>query len=64
MKLTDIQLATGIILIVFGGSKAWLTGAAAGWRGVIWGAISMVAVGAASAGAAYGLVRALASHGD
>jgi hypothetical protein len=59
-----LQLATGIILILFGAAKAWYTGAATGKLGVLWGAASMLAVGAASAAAAYGLVKALAGHGE
>lgn len=59
-----LQLATGIILVLFGAAKAWYTGAAVGIKGVVWGAVSMLAVGSASAAAAYGLVKALAGHGE
>lgn len=52
-------LATGIILILFGLAKAWFTGAATGPLGLIWGALSTLAVGAAAAAASYGVVRGL-----
>lgn len=52
-------LATGIILIIFGVAKAWFTGAANGVLGLIWGAVSTLAVGTAAAAASYGVVRGL-----
>ncbi len=54
------QLATGITLLLFGLAKAWFTGAAKGFLGLAWGAISMLAVGSAAAAASYGIVKALA----
>lgn len=52
-------LATGIVLIMFGVAKSWFTGAATGPWGLIWGALSTLAVGAAAAAASYGVVRGL-----
>jgi len=56
---TDTQLATGIVLILFGIAKSWFTGAATGAVGLAWGALSTLAVGGAAAAASYGIVRAL-----
>ena len=56
---TDPQLATGIVLILFGIAKSWFTGAATGAVGLAWGAVSTLAVGGAAAAASYGIVRAL-----
>lgn len=52
-------VVTGIILLVFGAFKTHYTGAAGGWKGYLWGAVSMLAVGGGAAGAAFGIVRAL-----
>jgi len=53
-------MATGIVLLLFGLAKSWFTGAATGPLGLIWGAMSMLAVGSAAAAASYGIVKALA----
>jgi hypothetical protein len=50
---------TGIILLIFGAVKSHVTGATGGYKGYIWGAFSMLMVGGAAAGAAYGIVRVL-----
>ncbi|KAG2159291.1 VIT family-domain-containing protein [Suillus bovinus] len=52
-------IITGIILLIFGGVKAQVTGAARSIWGYIWGAISTMAVGGFAAAAAYGLVTAI-----
>ncbi|KDQ18295.1 hypothetical protein BOTBODRAFT_28709 [Botryobasidium botryosum FD-172 SS1] len=52
-------LITGIILLIFGAVKTHVTGATGGARGYIWGAVSMLIVGGAAAGAAFGLVKAI-----
>ena len=49
-------IITGIVLLLFGAVKAHVTGAAIGWKGYGWGAVSMLMVGGCAAGAAYGLV--------
>ncbi len=56
--------ATGVILIIFGVTKAWFTGAATGWAGLVWGATSTLAVGAAAAAASYGVVKGLERGGQ
>ena len=53
------SLFTGVVLLVFGAVKARVTGASAGLKGYIWGALSTLLVGGAAAGAAYGIVKAL-----
>jgi VIT1/CCC1 family predicted Fe2+/Mn2+ transporter len=52
-------LLTGVVLLVFGAIKARVTGAGAGLKGYVWGAVSTLLVGGAAAGAAYGIVKAL-----
>jgi VIT1/CCC1 family predicted Fe2+/Mn2+ transporter len=52
-------LLTGIVLLVFGAIKAHVTGASAGTKGYIWGAVSTLLVGGAAAGAAYAIVKML-----
>ena len=49
-------ILTGAVLLVFGGVKARVTGAANGQLGYLWGALSMLMVGGAAAAAAYGMV--------
>ncbi|KAF7330088.1 hypothetical protein MKEN_00273200 [Mycena kentingensis (nom. inval.)] len=50
---------TGIVLLVFGAVKAQVTGAAVGFKGLVWGAVSTLLVGGVAAAAAFGIVRAL-----
>ncbi|KAF7291465.1 hypothetical protein MKEN_01489900 [Mycena kentingensis (nom. inval.)] len=50
---------TGIVLLVFGAVKAQVTGAAVGFKGHVWGAVSTLLVGGVAAAAAFGIVRAL-----
>ncbi|KAJ8516704.1 hypothetical protein ONZ45_g6014 [Pleurotus djamor] len=50
---------TGVILLIFGAIKARVTGAGAGAKGYVWGAISTLMVGGLAAGAAFGIVKAL-----
>lgn len=52
-------ILTLIVLLVFGVLKAYITGAATGWKGYVWGAVSTALVGGMAAGAAFGIVRAL-----
>ena len=52
-------IVTGIVLLIFGGVKAYITGAGVGVRGYLWGATSMLLVGGCAAGAAYGIVAAI-----
>lgn len=52
-------IVTGIILLIFGAVKTHYTGATGGWKGYLWGAVSMLAVGGGAAAAAFGIVRAL-----
>lgn len=52
-------IVTGITLLVFGFVKTHVSGAAGGWRGYIWGAVSTLCVGGAAAAAAYGIVAML-----
>ncbi len=52
-------IVTGIILFIFGGVKTYFTGATGGYRGYLWGAISMTLVGGFAAGAAFGLVEVM-----
>lgn len=49
-------IITGVILLIFGAIKARVTGAANTLLGYLWGAVSMLMVGGASAAAAYGMV--------
>ncbi|KAG8893891.1 hypothetical protein FRB99_001653 [Tulasnella sp. 403] len=53
------SIVTGIILLIFGAVKTHVTGATGGWRGYMWGAVSMLAVGGGAAAAAFGIVKAL-----
>ncbi|KAL0946272.1 hypothetical protein HGRIS_012524 [Hohenbuehelia grisea] len=55
-------LFTGIVLLVFGAVKARVTGAGAGAKGYVWGAVSTLLVGGLAAGAAFGLVKLLEAH--
>ncbi|KAF5345862.1 hypothetical protein D9756_009872 [Leucocoprinus leucothites] len=55
-------LVTGVVLLVFGAIKARVTGAGAGARGYIWGAVSTLLVGGLAAGAAFGIVKLLESE--
>ncbi|KAG9027451.1 hypothetical protein FRB95_007751 [Tulasnella sp. JGI-2019a] len=57
-------IVTGIILLIFGAIKTHFTGATGGWKGYLWGAVSMLAVGGSAAAAAFGIVRALEGAGD
>jgi vacuolar iron transporter family protein len=57
-------LLTGVVLLVFGAVKARVTGAGAGIKGYIWGAVSTLLVGGFAAGAAYGIVKALEGHSE
>lgn len=52
------SVITGIVLLIFGGVKARITGAASK-GGYVWGAVSTLAVGGAAAAAAYGIVALL-----
>lgn len=52
-------IITGIVLLIFGAVKARITGAARGFWGYVWGAVSTMAVGGAAAASAYGLVAAV-----
>jgi VIT1/CCC1 family predicted Fe2+/Mn2+ transporter len=52
-------IVTGIILFIFGGVKTYFTGATGGYRGYLWGAVSMTLVGGFAAGAAFGLVEVM-----
>lgn len=52
-------LVTGFVLLIFGAVKSRVTGAGAGAKGYVWGAVSTLLVGGAAAGAAYGIVKAL-----
>ena len=54
-----IQIMTGIVLLIFGAIKQHVTGAAGGFTGYIWGAVSTLCVGGAAAGAAFAIVKAL-----
>jgi hypothetical protein len=54
-----IQIVTGIVLLVFGAIKQHVTGAAGGFTGYLWGAVSTLCVGGAAAGAAFAIVKAL-----
>lgn len=58
-------IVTAIILLIFGAVKTHFTGATGGWRGYVFGAVSMLAVGGGAAGTAFGIVRALegVTHG-
>jgi len=64
--IPDVQTAliyscviSGIILLIFGAVKTHVTGATGGWRGYLWGAFSMLAVGGGAAAAAFGIVKAV-----
>ncbi|KIO18701.1 hypothetical protein M407DRAFT_246407 [Tulasnella calospora MUT 4182] len=64
--IDDVQTAliyscivTGVILLIFGAVKTYVTGASGGYRGYAWGAISMLMVGGGAAAAAFGIVKAL-----
>ncbi|EJU04193.1 DUF125-domain-containing protein [Dacryopinax primogenitus] len=52
-------LITGVVLLVFGATKAFFTGAAVTWKGYVWGAVSMLAVGSFAAGSSFGIVYAI-----
>ncbi|KAF7319268.1 hypothetical protein HMN09_00264300 [Mycena chlorophos] len=52
-------VVTGIVLLVFGAVKAQVTGAAIGYKGLLWGAVSTLLVGGIAAAAAFGIVKAL-----
>ncbi|KAF8874828.1 Ccc1 family [Infundibulicybe gibba] len=53
------SLVTGLVLLMFGAVKSRVTGAGAGFRGYVWGAVSTLMVGGVAAGAAFGIVKAL-----
>ncbi|BEJ13818.1 hypothetical protein CspHIS471_0309920 [Cutaneotrichosporon sp. HIS471] len=52
-------IVTGIVLFLFGGAKTYFTGATGGYRGYLWGAVSMTLVGGFAAAAAFGLVEVM-----
>lgn len=52
-------VVTGVVLLVFGVVKQSCTGAANDVRGLVWGAVSTLLVGAAAAGSSFAIVRAL-----
>lgn len=56
-------IVTGIVLLVFGAVKARITGAGAGARGYVWGAMSTLLVGGVAAGSAFGIVKFLEGKG-
>lgn len=58
------SVITGIVLLIFGAVKSRVTGAGKGVSGVVWGAVSTLAVGGVAAGAAFGIVRALEGGAD
>ena len=51
---------TAVILIIFGGVKEWFT-AGGGYMVAARGALETLVIGAAAAGASYGIVRAIDS---
>ncbi|THH04543.1 hypothetical protein EW145_g5444 [Phellinidium pouzarii] len=53
------SIITGVILIIFGIVKTYVSGAKGGFRGYAWGAISTLFVGGSAAAAAYGIVYGL-----
>jgi len=53
------SILTGIVLLIFGWVKTYVTGAGKGWTGYVWGAVSTLMVGGAAAGAAFAIVAAL-----
>ncbi|GAA5831245.1 hypothetical protein JCM11251_007807 [Rhodosporidiobolus azoricus] len=55
---------TGVVLLLFGIFKTYFTGAAIGWSGYTYGAISTLLVGGTAAAASFGIVRALEGRGD
>lgn len=56
-------IVTGVVLLLFGGVKAHVTGAEVGIKGYAWGAMSMLLVGGCAAGAAYGIVAVIEGMG-
>ncbi|KAL8287227.1 hypothetical protein RQP46_003679 [Phenoliferia psychrophenolica] len=50
---------TAVVLLTFGGLKAYYTGAGQTFLGVAYGATSTLAIGGAAAAASYGVVKAL-----
>ncbi|WVQ73921.1 hypothetical protein IAR50_003502 [Cryptococcus sp. DSM 104548] len=52
-------IITCIILFIFGGFKTYFTGAAGGWSGYVYGAVSTMIVGGFAAGSAFGLVKVM-----
>lgn len=50
---------TAVVLLVFGIFKTFFTGAAIGWKGYTYGAVSTLLVGGAAAAASFGVIRAL-----
>jgi len=57
------SVVTCVILLIFGAVKARVTGAGAGAKGYVWGAVSTLLVGGTAAGAAYGIVKLLEGGG-
>ncbi|CEH18090.1 Uncharacterized membrane protein [Ceraceosorus bombacis] len=62
--LTWSIIITGIILLLFGVAKQRFAGGATDVRGLAWGAISTLAVGASAAAASFAIVRALEGSGS
>ena len=56
-------IITGIVLLIFGAVKAWVTGAAQSLAGYIWGAVSILMVGGMAAAAAFGIARVMKGGG-
>jgi vacuolar iron transporter family protein len=48
---------TGVVLLVFGALKGYLTGSRREWIWLLVSALETLAVGALAAGASYGIVR-------
>jgi vacuolar iron transporter family protein len=48
---------TGVVLLIFGALKGYLTGARREWIWLLVSALETLAVGALAAGASYGIVR-------
>ncbi|GAA6000845.1 hypothetical protein JCM10207_004687 [Rhodosporidiobolus poonsookiae] len=55
---------TTVVLLVFGVFKTYFTGAAIGWTGYTYGAISTLMVGGFAAGASFAIVKALEGKGE
>ncbi|BGP00842.1 Protein CCC1 [Rhodotorula toruloides] len=55
---------TGVVLLLFGAVKAYVSGAEIGVAGYAYGSISTLLVGGAAAAASFGIVRALEGRGE